>query len=102
MEFLERMKVTGDDGWLDQAVSSSKANVDDLDAIKSDLRVNLVENKDKVITLINNIVTYILKGRESTFFDKLNDDEYITEAVKFLSDGYEKLLNANVTVEEKN
>lgn len=71
-------------------------------SIKTDLRVNLIKNKDEIVTLINNIVTYVLKGREFTFFVQLDDDEYIVEAVKFLSEGYEKLLNANVTIDKKN
>ena len=70
-------------------------------SIKSDIRNNLIKDKAEIISLINEIVTYILKGREYSFFDSLEKDEYLDEAIKSLSSGYEKILNVNIELEDK-
>jgi carboxyl-terminal processing protease len=70
-------------------------------SIKSDIRNNLIKDKAEIISLINEIVTYILKGREYSFFDSLERDEYLDEAIKSLSNGYEKILKVNIELEDK-
>jgi hypothetical protein len=46
--------------------------------------------------------TYILKGREYSFFESIETDEYINEALESLSDKYDKILKANVLNDDKN
>lgn len=64
--------------------------------MKSDIRKSIISNKDIIVELINELSTYILEGREVSFFDRIEDDIYINEAINVLTDKYNNILNANV------
>ncbi len=61
-------------------------------SLKNDLRETLVENKEEIISLINDIIVYILKGRENSFFKDINDDKYIIKATETLNKNYNNIL----------
>jgi len=61
-------------------------------SLKNDLRQTLVENKEEIISLINDIIVYILKGREKSFFKDITDDKYIISATETLNKNYNKIL----------
>ena len=65
-------------------------------SLKSDIRKSIISNKDIIVELINELSTYILEGREVSFFDRIEDDIYINEAINVLTDKYNNILNANV------
>lgn len=83
--------------------SESQDNLTVLESsLKSDIRNSILDNKDQIIDLINEMSTYILKGREYSFFESIETDEYINEALESLSDKYDKILKANVLNDDKN
>jgi hypothetical protein len=61
-------------------------------SLKNDLWKTLVENKKEIISLINDIVVYILKGREDSFFNDLSDDKFIISATETLNNNYNNIL----------
>lgn len=65
-------------------------------SLKSDIRKSIISNKDIIVEMINELSTYILEGREVSFFDRIEDDIYINEAINVLTDKYNNILNANV------
>ena len=65
-------------------------------SLKSDIRKSIISNKDIIVELINELSTYILEGREVSFFDRIEDDIYINEAINVLTDKYNNILNTNV------
>ncbi|PKL78162.1 MAG: hypothetical protein CVV25_12590 [Ignavibacteriae bacterium HGW-Ignavibacteriae-4] len=89
--------------YKDVISSQSQDNLTVLESsLKSDIKKNILENKEQIIDLINEMSTYILKGREYTFFDNIDSDEYIIEAINSLSDKYDTILNANVLNKKEN
>lgn len=61
-------------------------------SLKNDLRETLVENKEEINSLINDIIVYILKGRENSFFKDITDDKYIISATETLNKNYNNIL----------
>ncbi|MFA7325342.1 MAG: S41 family peptidase [Candidatus Kapaibacterium sp.] len=89
--------------YKDVISSQSQDNLTVLESsLKSDIKKNILENKEQIIDLINEISTYILKGREYTFFENIDSDEYIIEAINSLSDKYDTILKANVLIKNEN
>lgn len=85
--------------------SNSQDNITVLEnSIKNDLKKNLIDNKEQIVQLINDMVTYILKGREYSFFDKIKSDEYVNQAIKSLNDDYDTILkvSSNIGTKTKN
>lgn len=71
-------------------------------SLKSDIKKNIVDNKDEIVDLINEMSTYILRGREYSFFDSIDKDEYVIEAINSLSDKYDTILKANIIIDKEN
>lgn len=71
-------------------------------SIKSDLLKNVTENKEQIVELINDLVTYILKGREFTFFNRLQNDEFIKDAVNSITFEYDDILKTSIETKTKN
>lgn len=89
--------------YKDVISSQTQDNLTVLESsLKSDIKKSIIDNKNRIIDLINEMSTYILKGREYSFFDRINTDEYVIEAINSLSDKYDKILNANVLIEKEN
>jgi hypothetical protein len=53
--------------------------------LKNDVKKTLKDNKKEIISLINDVVIYILNGREYLFFNNILEDEYIMTATKTLN-----------------
>ena len=89
--------------YKDVISSQTQDNLTVLESsLKSDIKKSIIDNKNQIIDLINEMSTYILKGREYSFFDRIDTDEYVIEAINSLSDKYDKILNANVLIEKEN
>jgi len=100
---LKPIKDLSNKKYKDVISSQSQDNITVLESsLKSDIKKNIVENKIQIIELINEMATYILKGREYSFFEKIETDEYIIEAINSLSDKYESILNANILIKKEN
>lgn len=82
--------------------SNSQDNITVLEnSIKNDLEKNLNDNKVQIVQLINEMETYILKGREYAFFDNIKNDEYVNQAIESLTNEYDKILKASTNIETK-
>lgn len=89
--------------YKDVISSQTQDNLTVLESsLKSDIKKNIVDNKDQIVDLINEMSTYILRGREYSFFDSIDKDEYVIEAINSLSDKYDTILKANVIIEKEN
>lgn len=100
---LKIVQDLSDRKYKDVISSQSQDNLTVLESsLKSDIKKNIIENKDQIIDLINEMSTYILKGREYSFFDRIDNDEYIIEAINSLSDKYDTILKANALIKNEN
>ncbi len=89
--------------YKDVISSQTQDNITVLEiSLKSDIKKSIIDNKDQITDLINEMSTYILKGREFSFFESIDTDEYVLEAINSLSDKYENILNANVLIKIEN
>ena len=89
--------------YKDVISSQTQDNLTVLESsLKSDIKKNIVDNKDQIVDLINEMSTYILRGREYSFFDSIDKDEYVIEAINSLSDKYDTILKANVIIDKEN
>lgn len=61
-------------------------------SIKNDIKKSLNQNKNDIISLINDVVIYIMKGREYSFFKDITNDIYISKATETLNTNYYKVL----------
>jgi hypothetical protein len=48
------------------------------------------------VRLINEASTYILKGREFAFFDKIDSDDYVNQAINSLKNDYNEILKISL------
>lgn len=84
--------------YKDILSSNSQDNITVLEnSIKGDLRKSLIDNKKQIVELINRSVTYILKGREFTFFNEIDKDDYVNQAIKSLNNDYNEILKISST-----